>query len=54
MLKNQPYGRKIIKLYWILVTVLPITPEKIGGRFIIYHKVTNIKLYLALHQYQDV
>ena len=37
-----------------LGTVLPITPERIGGRHRIYQTVVNIQLPLDFHQGQDV
>ena len=37
-----------------LGTVIPSTPEQIGGRPRIYHQVSDIQLLLAVHQVQDV
>ena len=37
-----------------LGTVTPITPERIGRRPRIYHKVSNIQLPLGVNQGQDI
>ena len=37
-----------------LRTELPSTPERIEGRPIIYHQVTNTQFPLAVHKGQDV